>query len=196
MSLSSVLTCTSSVPGPSVLGAVWEATLGHMWPCRSQGWWGTAGWRASGVLLRKRESEGPGAPFLGSEYRGHLPHPAGHRDGVRHLQCWQVTESSVDDSGTGSEQDAQSAHAWKAGQRWGSSERMGKSSHMAGAEGAWETQDRKPAKADLCRPRGVWTLLGGNEEAEEGSAWPQFLAPELHYDFCGSFPPLKKKFFF
>lgn len=177
MSLSSVLTCTPSVPGPSILGVVWEATLGHMWPCRSQGQWGTAGWRASGVLLRKRESEGPGAPFLGSEYWGHFPHPAGHRDGVWHLHCWQVTESSVHDSGTGSEQDAQSARAWKAGQKWGSSERMGKSSHMAGAEGAWETQDRKPAKAVLCRPRGVWTLLGVMRRLRKGvhgpSSWHQ-----------------------
>lgn len=90
---------------------------GHMWPCRSQGQWGTAGWRASGVLLRKRESEGPGAPLLGSESWGHGPCPAGHRDGVRHLQLWHVTESVVDDLGKGWEQAAHSAQAWKAGQR-------------------------------------------------------------------------------
>lgn len=92
----------------------------------------------------------------------------------------------MDELEKGREQDLHSAQAWKAGQSWGSSERIGKSSHMARAEGAWETQVCNPAEAGLCRPDGVWTLLGGNK-AEEGSLWPQSLVPELHYDFCGSF---------
>lgn len=64
-SLRSLFTCAP--PGRQVHGVVCEAILGHAWPCRSQGQWRTAGGRGSGALVREQESEGLGAPSLGSE---------------------------------------------------------------------------------------------------------------------------------